>query len=284
MGIVLKSLFLTKKQNNEALVLRHRFLISFLSTIGFYLVLGFFFFHFSTITVGTETKPEEHIISLSLSAYEPEVIPPVEEIVEEIIEPEPEPLEEVIPEEPIVEEPLIEEPIIQEVIPEPIVEKTVPKPIPVLKKPSIKKPKKKKIKKKKSKKKKIKKRVKKKRVKKKRKTKRKKAKSKHRVAKKSTKKQTSPVKKSAFYAKIRAKIKRNKTYPRIAQRRGMQGSVKVKFTILRNGQVGNIQVSGKKVFYKSARAAIKNAFPIATKNIPVLLPATVNLTLRYQLR
>jgi protein TonB len=260
-------------------VLRHRFLISFLSTIGFYLVLGFFFFHFSTITVGTETKPEEQIISFSLSAYEPEVIPPVEEIVEEIIEPEPEPLEEVIPEEPIVEEPLIEEPIIQEVIPEPIVEKTVPKPIPVLKKPSIKKPKKKKIKKKKLKKKKIKKRVKKKI-----KTKRKKAKSKHRVAKKSTKKQASPAKKSAFYAKIRAKIKRNKTYPRIAQRRGMQGSVKVKFTILPNGQVGNIQVSGKKVFYKSARAAIKNAFPIATKNIPVLLPATVNLTLRYQLR
>ena len=254
-------------------MLRHRFLISFLSTIGFYLVLGFLFFHFSTITVGTQTKPEEHIISFSLSAYEPEVIPPVEEVLEEIIEPEPEPepIEEVIPEEPVVEEPIIEE-----VIPEPIVEKIMPKPIPVVKKPIVKKPKKKVIKKKKVKKKRIKKKVVKKRTKKTRKAKK--------VAKKSTRKQASPARKNAFYAKIRAKIKRNKTYPRIAQRRGMQGSVKVTFTILRNGQVSNIQVSGKKVFYKSARAAIKKAFPISIKNIPVSLPTTVNLTLRYQLK
>jgi protein TonB len=237
-------------------VLGHRFLISFLSTVGFYLVLGFSFFYFSIITVGTQSKPEEHSISFSLLEYEPEVIPPVEEMPEEIIEPEIEPIEEVIPDEPVVKEPIIEE-----VIPEPIVETSIPKPIPVVKKPIIKNPKKKKVNKKKVKNKIVKKRV-----------------------KKKSKTRKDPAKKNAFYAKIRAKIKRNKTYPRIAQRRGMQGSVKVKFTILRNGQVSNIQVSGKKIFYKSARSAIKKAFPIATKNIPISLPATVNLTLRYQLK
>jgi protein TonB len=64
----------------------------------------------------------------------------------------------------------------------------------------------------------------------------------------------------------------------------MQGSVKVRFTILPGGNVGNISISGPKVFHRSARSAIKKSFPVSTKNIPVSLPQTVNLTLRYQLR
>jgi len=239
-------------------VLTHRFLISFISTICIYLVLGLFFFYASAITVGTEIKPKEQIISFSLSSYEPEIIPPIdieEEVVEEVIEPKPI-VEKIEPEEPIVEK------IIPEVLPKPIVEKMIPKPISVVKKKVVKK--------KKSKKKIVKK---KKQIKK--------------VRKKNTKrkvKKSSPAKKNAFLVKIRGKINKNKTYPRIAQRRGMQGSVKVSFTILPNGHVSNIRISGKKVFYKSARMAIQKAFPISTKNVPLLLPTTVNLTLRYQLK
>jgi len=235
----------------------HRFLISFISTICLYLVLGLFFFYVSTLAVGTESKPKEQIISFSLSSYEPEVIPPVEEeVIEEVVKPEP-----------IVEKIEPEEPIVEKIIPKPL-----PKPIPVVKKKVFKK--------KKSKKKSLKKRV----VKHKKQVKKVRKKSTKRKVKKSSSQQASPAKKNAFLAKIRGKINRNKTYPRIAQRRGMQGSVKASFTILPNGHVSNIRISGKKVFYKSARTAIQKAFPISTKNVPLSFPITVNLPLHYQIR
>lgn len=247
-------------------MLKHRHLVSFFSTILLYLGIGTLFLYLQYIYIGTEQKPQEKIISFSLSEYEPEIIPPIEKPVVE--------------EEPIVEEP--EPPVIEEVIPEPIVEKIVPKPLPVVKKKIIKKPVKKKLKKK-VKKQKKKTRVPKKRVVKKR-VKKKTSQRKPSRKKVSHKKQASPAKKNRFLAQLRGKIDRYKTYPRIAQKRGMQGTVKVKFTILANGQVGNITMSGKKVFYASARNAVKKAFPIQAKNAPMSLPTTVNLTLRYQMR
>ena len=94
----------------------------------------------------------------------------------------------------------------------------------------------------------------------------------------------SPAEKNLFLSKLRTKINKHKSYPRIAQKRGMQGSVKVKFTILSIGKVGNISVSGPKIFHKSARNAVKSAFPIDTKNAPISLPSSINITLRYQMR
>ena len=258
-------------------MLKHHNFVSFFSTILLYLGIGTLFFYLQHIYIGTEQKPQEKIISFSLSEYEPEIIPPIEEPIIEPIEKIEKP---VVEEELIVEEP--EPPVIEEVIPEPIVEKIVPKPLPIVKKKIIKKPVKKKLKKK-VKKKKRKKTVLKKRVKK--KTSQKIASQKKPSRKKvSHKKQASPAKKNRFLAQLRGKIDRYKTYPRIAQKRGMQGTVKVKFTILANGQVGNITMSGKKVFYSSARNAVKKAFPIQAKNAPMSLPTIVNLTLRYQMR
>jgi len=214
-----------------------------------------------------EQKVEEKIISFSLSQYIPEVTPPVEEVKEETIESEP------IEPEPVVEEEKIE-PIVEESVPEPEVVK-------VLSKPTVKKvvkSKKKHVKKKKTKKKHVKKRVNKKKFNKKRKTKKatkQKASSSHKF---------SAAKKNAFLSQIRTRINRNKTYPRIAQRRGMQGSVHVSFVLLASGNVGNIRLKGPKVFHTSARNAVKKAFPINVRNIPLSLPTTVNLTLRYQIR
>ena len=219
-----------------------------------------------------EQKVEEKIISFSLSQYIPEVTPPVEEVKEETIEPEP------IEPEPVVEEEKIE-PIVEEVVTEPIVAKPLPKPI--VKK--VVKPKKKRIKKKKIKKKHVKKRVSKKKFTAKRKTK-KNINQKATKQKASSSRKLSAAKKNAFLSQIRTRINRNKNYPRIAQRRGMQGTVKVRFTILANGHVSNIVISGKKVFFSSARSAIKKAFPINVKNAPMSLPETVNLILNYQIR
>ncbi|HHD79088.1 MAG TPA: energy transducer TonB [Epsilonproteobacteria bacterium] len=214
-----------------------------------------------------EQKVEEKIISFSLSEYVPEVSPPVEEVKEKTIEPEP------IEPEPVEKEEKVE-PVVEETVPEPEVVKELPKPI--VKK--IVKAKKKTIQKKRIKKKYHKTRVSKKKVSKKRKTK------KVTQKKVSSSRKFSAAKKNAFLSQIRTRINKNKTYPRIAQRRGMQGSVHVSFVIKASGNVGNISVKGTKVFHTSARNAVKRAFPINVKNVPLSLPTTVNLTLRYQIR
>jgi len=243
--------------NKRDVVVKHRYLISFFSTTLFYFLLAGTYFYVLTQHFIADQKPQEQIIHLSLASYVPEVVPPVEE---------PEEIEE----EPVIEEEIIEEPepepIVEEkIIPEPVEPKIVPKPI-VEKKPVVKK-------KKKVKKKKIKKKVRKKAP---RKT--------TKGLKRTGALRNSTAKKNQFLSKVRQKINQHKSYPKIAKRRGMQGKVKVRFTILASGNVGHISVSGPKVFHNSARYAVKKAFPISTRNIPISLPTSVNLTLRYQLR
>ena len=242
---------------------KHRYLISYFSTTLFYLLLAGTYFYVQYQYLIADQKPQDQTIHLSLSTCVQEVVPPVEEP------------EEIEKEEPVVEEEIIEEPepepiveeksIPEKIIPKPIEPKIVPEPI-VEKKPVVKK-------KKKVKKKKIKKKV------------RKKAPSKTtKGLKRSGTSRNSTAKKNQFLSKVRQKINKHKSYPKIAKRRGMQGTVKVRFTILANGHVGHISVTGPKVFHTSARHAVKSAFPISTKNVPLSLPASVNLQLRYQLK
>jgi protein TonB len=91
-------------------------------------------------------------------------------------------------------------------------------------------------------------------------------------------------KKSAFLAMVRQRIERHKHYPRIAKKRGMQGSVKLRFVILPDGSVKIISATGGTLFVRSAKEALKAAFPIPAEHAPISLPTTVNLTLRYRLR
>jgi len=222
------------------------------------------YFYVQQRNVIADQKPQDQTVHLSLSSCVCEPVPPVEEP-EEIEKEEPVVEEEVIEEpkpEPIVEE----KPVPEEVIPEPVEPKITPKPVveEIKKKPVVKK----KVQKKKKK------------------------KVRKRAPAKTTKgaKQTGVAQKNAlakknqFLAKIRRKINEHKSYPKIAKRRGMQGAVKVQFTILASGNVGHISVSGPKVFHNSARHAVKCAFPINTKNVPISLPESVNLTLRYKLK
>jgi protein TonB len=220
-----------------------------------YILLISLFFYAQNHYLVSSKKSEEKTIQLCMSSFQPEVVTPVEkqeqeqteevkEIEKPIVEEEP-----VVEEEPIIEEkPVVEPEIVkaplpekepevkEEVTPEPIVSKVVPKPIvkEVKKKPKPKKKTKKKVVKKKQ-------------------------KSQKASARKSN---SSPAEKNQFLASIRDKINKHKSYPRIAKKRGMQGNVKVKFTILSSGKVGNISVSGPKVFHKSVRNAVKRAFPI----------------------
>ena len=250
-------------------MLKYRFIISFISTTLLYISAGLFFYYLQHHYVGVKQKPKEKTVSISLSKFIPTPQEPT--IVEEVVEPETkEPEVKEITPEPIVKK--VDKPIVEEVIPEPVKPKILPK---------------KRVKKKLVKKRKVKKVSHKKKSKKKRKHIGKRVnksgtKQKNYSKKPSQKSSSTPAKKNAFLAQVRSKISRNKTYPRIAQRRRMQGLVKVKFTILPNGNVGNISVSGPKVFHNSAKNAVKRAFPIGIKNIPISLPIRVNFTLHYQ--
>ena len=226
----------------------HRYKVSFSITTFIYVALVLIYIYTMSQHFVVSQKEKDQTIHLALSQFIPEVIEQPPESIEE----------------PIVEEIIEPEPEIEEPEPEPVaIEKPVVKPIPELKSVI------KKVKKKKSKK----------VVKKK-----KKSKVKKRSSRRATSSRVDPNKKSQFLARIRAKINRAKSYPRIAQKRGMQGTVKIRFTILKNGRVGHISVSGPKVFHSSAKRAVKKAFPINTKNAPLSLPTSVNLSLRYQLK
>ncbi len=243
---------------------KHRYKVSFFITALFYAIpiLLYLYWIEKTITVSETSK--EHAIELALSQFVPEAPPsaaeaPVqpETLVEEETEPESKPEEKPPPPEPLKEEPTPEpepEPIVKETpVPKPVV-KPKPKPKPVKKK-TVKK----------------------------RHVKKKKVRQKRCVSGGGSP-HYSAAQRNSFLARIRARINRAKSYPRIAQRRGMQGTVKARFTILKNGHVGNIVLSGPKVFYGSARKAIESAFPVDVKQATLTLPATVNLSLRYKLR
>ena len=252
-----------KTLNKRDVVVKHRYLISFFSTTLFYLLLAGTYFYVQTQYLISDQKPQDQVVHLSLSTCVPEVVPPVEEP-EEVEKEEPVVEEEVIEEPEPEPEPIIEEkPIPEKIIPEPIEPKIVPKPVveKIEEKPVVKK----KI-------------VKKKKVK-------KRAPSKvTKGAKRAGISRNSTAKKNQFFSKVRQKINQHKSYPKIAKRRRMQGKVKVRFTILASGNVGHISVSGPKVFHSSARRAVKKAFPISVRSIPISLPTSVNLTLHYQLK
>ena len=72
--------------------------------------------------------------------------------------------------------------------------------------------------------------------------------------------------KKTFLQKIRSQIIANKKYPRIALRRHIESSVKVRFDITATGEVSNIRfISGKRIFYKSIKKTLMHTFPV---NIP----------------
>lgn len=252
-------------------MLKNRHFISFSTTTFLYAtIIGLFLYMQQQTMISTE-RSQEKVMQVMLSDFVPEVLP-VEEtpVVEEVKEPElkeeeviePETIEEPVPQE--------EEKVVEEPTPEPVV-KPLPLPKPVVEKLIVEKPKKKPEVKKV--------------IKKKPKKVVKKKKPVQKASRSSIKKsQANPDKVNKFYKKIRVKINKNKSYPKIAKRRRMQGSVKVTFTVLRSGKVSNILLKGPKVFHNSARHAVKSAFPISVKNIPVSLPATVNVTLQYQIR
>jgi len=246
--------------------------LSFFLTFLIYLpLLAWWSSHASAFITAKDKTSSELSLDLNVFHKEEPVVPQTPD--ELIKEKEDEPVEE-IKEEPILEEPIPEEPIVEEIVPEPevmpepeVVLSEKPKPLivkkPKVKKPLLKKPRKKSIKKKK---------------------KRVAKSSRSRVASQKRAKQarSSSAGKSRFIARLKAKINANKSYPRIARKRGMQGSVKVRFRITSAGKLSGLTASGARIFINSAKKAVKKAFPLSVRGVS--LPMNVALTLNYRLK
>jgi protein TonB len=112
---------------------------------------------------------------------------------------------------------------------------------------------------------------------------------KHKYSKKATKSKPKPKRATTSYmsssrviSMLKKRIEKNKRYPKMAKRRGLNGKVSVKFKINKAGRVSNISTKGSKIFLKSAKSAIEKSFPIDTKGVK--LPMSVNLILLYRLK
>ena len=242
------------------LMFKNRLFIAYVATAFFYLLVVALFLYLQQRVFVAKEQVKEQVLCLSLQTFVPEVVP----------EPKAEPQKPVTKPEPIQEpqthvDPVLkEEPKVQkEVVPEPTVVRPKPKPI-------IKQVKKKPVAKKKPNK----------------PTTQKKVASAKPMKQQAASRQTksSAAEQNQFLAAIREKINQHKSYPRIAKKRGMQGAVNVKFTILSSGKVAQITVSGPKIFHASAEHAVQSAFPIDVKKAPLSLPTTVSITLQYKFR
>ncbi len=93
--------------------------------------------------------------------------------------------------------------------------------------------------------------------------------------------------KRAFLRKVREQIVANKRYPKLAYRRHIEGSVKVRFDITAQGEVTNIRfINGKSIFQKSIRRTLQHTFPISIPpNMRGKLPISdISVVLHFNLK
>ena len=92
-------------------------------------------------------------------------------------------------------------------------------------------------------------------------------------------------KQNKFINDLIKRINENKSYPNMARRRGIEGLVDVKFKILSDGNVKEMQiVSGRSVFQKSALEAISKSFPVTLEESLFNFPKEFRVKLSYTLK
>lgn len=92
--------------------------------------------------------------------------------------------------------------------------------------------------------------------------------------------------KRSLLASLRSTIQNNLRYPPAARRRGMEGEVSVRFTLLSGGAIGSVSIlSGESIFHNAAKAAVESVSGIAIpKNLTDDLPMEINLGLEFNLK
>jgi protein TonB len=93
------------------------------------------------------------------------------------------------------------------------------------------------------------------------------------------------LKEQALYLeKVKERINKNKSYPRVAQKGNIQGSVKVRFIISPKGKLVSYEImEGKRVFHKSIAKAIERSFPFPVKKEIFSTNLTVKLEVVYKI-
>ncbi len=91
-------------------------------------------------------------------------------------------------------------------------------------------------------------------------------------------------KKNLYFATLKNKIERRKSYPAMAKRRGIEGSVRVQFTLTPNGALKTITIlSGPKIFHSSIKSAIGSALPYSPPQGVTIGNQPITLTIEYSL-
>ena len=94
--------------------------------------------------------------------------------------------------------------------------------------------------------------------------------------------------KAQYLAGIMAKLARSRTYPQAARRRGLEGVVKIEFTVLLDGRVREVRVavsSGSELLDRAAAAIVERAAPfdplpprLAGRPLQLVVPIVFSLT------
>ena len=88
----------------------------------------------------------------------------------------------------------------------------------------------------------------------------------------------------SYYSKITKAINKNKSYPSKAKKRNIEGDVKVKVTLSKDGRLISYTIlNGNRVFKKSIKKAIKKSFPIKPPKGVFHSNISFSFTLRYKL-
>lgn len=92
------------------------------------------------------------------------------------------------------------------------------------------------------------------------------------------------VKQERYFTELKNRIDANKTYPRFARERSIEGNVLVEFTISPEGKlISYTIVEGKQVFHKSVQEAILKSFPFPMKESLFVSDLTIKLSIGYTL-
>ena len=87
-----------------------------------------------------------------------------------------------------------------------------------------------------------------------------------------------------YFTKIKELINQNKYYPRMAIKRGIEGMVKIKFTISKDGELLSFKIiEGKSIFRKSIQNAVQESFPLKPPRGLLLKNTTLSLKITYKL-
>lgn len=92
------------------------------------------------------------------------------------------------------------------------------------------------------------------------------------------------IKQEKYYTQIKQMINKNKSYPKVAVRRGIEGEIKIKFCISQKGELLSYEIiEGKKVFHTSIVKAIQKSFPIIPPKDVLSENLDLALTVQYRL-